>query len=307
MDLLVKRSCSICTNPCSRAVNPYRGICLVRFYNAHMANKKLKFPYPVLLAEAAGTGLLLLVGLSFVILDFGSGSPVLNWLPDPAVRRLVTGFLFGATGGLIAVSPLGKLSGAHLNPVVTFAFWVQDKLQTHMMAAYILVQFAGAALGSLPLLLWGSMGRSVNFGATIPGGGYSTAVVLSGEALCTGAMILGLFFFLSRQSLRRFTPLLFPFLYAILVFLEAPISGTSTNPARSFGPALLASAWQGWWIYWLGPLVGTLLALVLIRSNWLGVMEVEVAKLYHFGHDPYKVFHWLDELEDEVESVENEL
>jgi aquaporin Z len=268
-----------------------------------MADKKLKFPYPVLFAEAAGTGLLLLVGLSFVILDFGKGSPVLKWLPDPALRRLVTGFLFGTTGGLIAVSPLGKLSGAHLNPVVTFAFWVQDKLQTHMMAGYILMQFAGAALGSLPLLLWGQMGLSISFGATLPGEGYSTAVVLGGEALATAAMIVNLFFFLSHQNLRRFTPMLFPFLYAILVFLEAPISGTSTNPARSFGPALAADAWQGWWIYWLGPLIGTLLALMLIRSNWLGVLEIEVAKLYHFEHDPYKVFHWLDELEHKVESL----
>lgn len=272
-----------------------------------MAEKKAKFPYPVLLAESAGTGLLLLVGLSFVILDFGAGSPVLSWLPDPGVRRLLTGFLFGATGGLIAISPLGKLSGAHLNPVVTFAFWAQGKLQTHMMAAYVLVQFAGAALGSLPLLLWGRIGSSVAFGATVPGEGYSTVVALVGEVVATGVMIVLLFFFLSRQRLRRFTPLLFPFLYAILVFLEAPLSGTSTNPARSFGPSLLAGVWQAWWIYWVGPLLGTFLALALVRSNWLGVLEVEVAKLYHFEHDPYKVFRWLDDLADEVESFEEQL
>ena len=270
-----------------------------------MAKKSVKFPFPILLAEATGTGLLLLAGLSFVILNFGAGSPVLKWIPDPGLRRLITGFLFGTTGGLIAVSPLGKLSGAHLNPVVTFAFWVQGKLQTHMMAGYILVQFVGAALGSLPLLFWGQMGSSVDFGATVPSVGYSILVVLIGEILTTAAMILGLFFFLSHSRLRRFTPLLFPFLYAIMVFLEAPISGTSTNPARSFGPSLVAGVWQGWWVYWLGPLLGTLFALALIRSNWLGVLEVDVAKLYHFEHDPYKVFHWLEEVAEEVDPLEN--
>jgi aquaporin Z len=272
-----------------------------------MGEKKAKLPYPVLLAEAAGTGLLLLLGLSFVILNFGLGSPVIKWIPDSGLRRLITGFLFGTTGGLIAVSPLGKLSGAHLNPVVTFAFWVQGKLQTYMMVSYILVQLAGAALGSLPLLLWGKLGSSVAFGATTPGAGYSTAIVLMGEVLTTGAMILGLFFFLSHRRLRRFTPLLFPFLYAVMVFLEAPISGTSTNPARSFGPALVAGVWQGWWIYWLGPILGTSCALALIRSNWLGVLEVEVAKLYHFDYDPFKVFHWLNEFAKDVESVEKRL
>jgi aquaporin Z len=270
-----------------------------------MAEKSVKFPLPILLAEATGTGLLLLAGLSFVILDFGAGSPVLKWIPDPGLRRLITGFLFGTTGGLIAVSPLGKLSGAHLNPMVTFAFWVQGKLQTHMMVGYILVQFAGAALGSLPLLLWGQMGSSVDFGATVHGVGYSTLVVLIGEILTTGAMILGLFFFLSHSRLRSFTPLLFPFLYAVMVFLEAPISGTSTNPARSFGPSLVAGVWQGWWVYWLGPLLGTLFALALIRSNWLGALEVDVAKLYHFEHDPYKVFHWLEEVAEEVDPLED--
>jgi aquaporin Z len=51
---------------------------------------------------------------------------------------------------------------------------------------------------------------------------------------------------------RPFTPAMFPFLYAVMVYLEAPISGTSTNPARSFGPAIVSGQWQGWWIYWLG-------------------------------------------------------
>jgi hypothetical protein len=65
-----------------------------------------------------------------------------------------------------------------------------------------------------------------------------------------------------RRSLTAFVSdaALFPFLYAIMVWLEAPISGTSTNPARSLGPAGISGEWQGWWIYWLGPLIGAVSA-----------------------------------------------
>jgi aquaporin Z len=106
----------------------------------------------------------------------------------------------------------------------------------------------------------------------------------------TSALIVGLMLFLRHKQLRPFTPALFPFLYALMVFVEAPVSGTSTNPARSLGPALISGVWHDWWIYWLGPLLGTVLGIVLYRFTGLGCLTIEVAKLYHFGHDRYGVF-----------------
>ena len=66
-----------------------------------------------------------------------------------------------------------------------------------------------------------------------------------------------------------------------MVYVEAPISGTSTNPARSLGPSIVSGQWQGWWIYWVGPVIGTFLALILCTA--LAVRK-EVAKLYHFDN-----------------------
>ena len=85
------------------------------------------------------------------------------------------------------------------------------------------------ALGALPLLAWGSMGRSVAFGATLPGEGYPVGTVLLGEVVTTFALVAGLCVFLGFRRLRPFTPALFPFLYAFMVWAEAPISGTSTE------------------------------------------------------------------------------
>ena len=249
-----------------------------------------RIPPAVFFSELIGTALLLGVGLSFVIADFGTGSPVLRLLPDPGFRRLLTGFLFGTTGALIAVSPIGKYSGARRNPVVTLAFWLLGKMQTGCAESYVAAQLIGAILGSLPLLIWGAMGQSVQFGATTPGAAYGNAMALWGETATTFALIIGLFLFLRHARLRIFTPLLFPFLYAFMVYVEAPVSGTSTNPARSLGPSLISGNWQGWWVYWVGPILGTVLAVALYRQTWLRKLEIDVAKLFYFKHDPHGIF-----------------
>jgi len=234
------------------------------------------------LAELIGTALLVLVGLSLVIFMFGPGSPIAKLIPNEAVRRLITGFLFGSTGALIAISHVGKISGAHINPAVSLGFHLMGKLDRDLTAGYIVAQLIGAALGGLPLLAWGSMGRSVAYGATTPGVGFSTIAALAGEVITTFAMVSLLCVFLGFRSLRHFTPAIFPPLYGVMVWLEAPISGTSTNPARSFGPSMISGVWQGWWIYWVGPMMGMLLAIVACSAL---ANRIEVAKLYHFDID----------------------
>jgi aquaporin Z len=250
----------------------------------------MKHLWTLFLAEFIGTALLVAVGVSVVILDFGKGSPVAALLPDPGLRRLITGFLFGATGASIAISPVGKTSGAHINPVVTLAFWIKGKMTAPHALGYVVSQLAGGIAGALPLLAWGRMGAGMDYGGTFPGTGFTILQATLGEVVTTFGLIAGLFLFLGHARLRAYTPLLFPFLYAVMVYLEAPVSGTSTNPARSIGPSLMAGNWHGWWIYWLGPLLGTFVALGFSQISWMQRFEIEVAKVYHFEHDPHGVF-----------------
>lgn len=250
----------------------------------------MKNLWTLFVSEFVGTALLVGVGVSIVILDFGAGSPVATLIPDPGLRRLITGFLFGATGASIAVSWVGKTSGAHINPVVTLAFWMKGKMSKPHALGYVIAQLAGGLAGALPLLAWGHMGGSIQYGGTFPGTGYTVLQATLGEVITTFGLITGLFLFLGHSRLRSYTPLLFPFLYALMVYVEAPISGTSTNPARSIGPSLVAGDWHGWWVYWAGPLLGTLLALAIGQLSLLRRFEVEVAKIYHFEHDPHGIF-----------------
>jgi aquaporin Z len=242
----------------------------------------LKYRSKFFISEFIGTALLLLVGLSVVIFMFGPGSPMAQLIPSVKVRQVITGFLFGATGASIALSPVGKVSGAHINPAVTMVFWLFRKIEGRLAVTYILAQLTGAIIGCLPLLFWGQMGRSIYFGGTFPGESYSIQTALLGEVITTFTMVSLLVIFIGFRQIRQFTPYMFPILYAIMVPLEADISGISTNPARSLGPAVIAGNWTGWWIYWIGPLAGALLASLACS---LLAKRVTIAKLYHFDSE----------------------
>ena len=236
----------------------------------------------LLISEAIGTGCLLFFGLSIVIFNWRDGSPVASWIPSEGLRRLITGFLFGSVGCLVTLSPVGKISGAHINPVVSMAFWLRGKMRASTMIGYILSQMIGAVLGCLPLLLWGPSGRSIQYGLTMPWNNGLLSALL-GEVLTTAGLIFYLYIFIGRKKLRNYTPYGIPVLYSLMTWIEAPISGCSTNPARSFGPAIVASNFSYYWIYWIGPVYGMLIITWVFRVRRMRrVFKMEAARLsYH--------------------------
>lgn len=230
-------------------------------------------------AEALGTALLVAVGLSIVIAIFAPGGVIATMLPSAACRRVLAGACFGTVGALIAISPLGRISGAHINPAVSLAFWLEDKLAWRDLFGYVLAQMLGALMGAVPLLLWGQTGRELDFGATLVGGGVWPGWAFAGELVATLALVLAIFITASHERTRALTPWTIPPLFAWLVWWEAPLSGASANPARSFGPAVISAVWSDFWIYLVAPLVGAALAVGLLRLEWLGHHRVAVARV----------------------------
>ena len=218
------------------------------------------------LSEAIGTALLVSIGLSIVIFNEGHASPLANLLPSEAARRALTGLLFGTNGDDHCT--LARRAGQWRphQPHGEFGLLVRKDAPGPNRGSLHHSQMIGAVLGALPLLAWDFMGRSISYGATKPGAGpHGDALAVLGEVITTFFLIILLLSFIGHRRLRRFTPLLFPPLYCIMLWLEAPWSGASTNPARSLGPDVIALDARHYWIYWLGPVLGTLLAFTARR------------------------------------------
>ena len=233
-------------------------------------------------AELLGTAFNIFVGLSAVVFDFGKGLPMEQLIPNHSTRLLITGLIFAGSGSVFAISPLGKLSGAHINPSVTLAFWAQRKMHRQDVVGYIIGQFIGATLGAgLLAMVWGSYAASVNNAMTQPGAGYPLWYVFLAEVCITFLLVLSIFIFVSHDRLMRWTPLMTWLMVATMVWLEAPISGASLNPARSFGPALVTRLWQDQWIYFIAPPLGSMLAVGAFRLMTFGKRQILTGKLFH--------------------------
>ncbi|MHB8618168.1 MAG: MIP/aquaporin family protein [Chloroflexota bacterium] len=231
--------------------------------------------------ELAGTAILLLGGLSAVTLDFGRGSPMPGLVPSGSLRLLLTGALFAATGSLVAISPLGRCSGAHLNPAVTVGFWLTRHVHAHDLAGYLVAQFLGALLGTALLtIIWGPMAASIHDGLTQPRPGLGDAAAVGIEALMTALLLLTIFAFVARAKTMHWTPLAVWAVVTLLVWKGAPLTGTSLNPARSLGPAAVTLTFTSLWVYFVGPVAGAMLAAFLVHL-YPHTLRPVTAKLFH--------------------------
>lgn len=182
------------------------------------------------------------------------------------MRLLLTGVLVGGCVSLIVISPLGRLSGAHINPAVTLAFRIVGRVSGHDLFGYLFAQLLGAAAGALVFrLLWGSVALSVDGGVTHPA--VSTLGAVAIEAGMTALLVALIFVFVSRERLARWTPLMLWPLIGVLVWQGSEYTGTSLNPARSAGPALAFSDFADLWLYMVAPAGGALAVAALWRRR----------------------------------------
>jgi aquaporin Z len=236
------------------------------------------------LSEFAGTFFMMLIGISAITLNFGT-SFMQEAIHSFSVRLLLTGVLFAGGATLVVYSPIGRISGAHLNPAITLAFFLEKKLKKRDLFMYPLMQISGSIIAALvSLLIWSDSARAVKVGMTFPGAGYNIFFVFFLEVFITFLLVSLVFFFLHRKILTKFTGLAAGSLFVIIVFFTAPISGPSLNPARSIGPAVVALNFAFLWLYIAAPLCGSLLAVAIHRA--LPFLHPPLcAKLNHKEHD----------------------
>ena len=154
---------------------------------------------------------------------------------------------------------MGAVSGAHLNPGVSLAFAMRGDFPWKRVPGYIVIQLIGATLACL--FLDAVFGDVQHLGATLPGPGYANWQALVMEIVLTATLVSVILGTASAaQSVGPIAALGVGGYIALAGLWSAPVSGTSMNPARSFGPALVSGDFSSYWVYALGPVAGAIIA-----------------------------------------------
>ena len=224
-----------------------------------------------IVAELLGTGLLVYFGVGVATLSFGFGTTGSSFAAGVVATALAFGLVL-----LVLAYVLGPISGCHINPAVTIGAWLSGRVPLRDALGYWAAQFIGGILGAL--LLWATFSCSPLYSRSKTGlgtngwGAASHIHINAGGAFLIEVIMTAVFVFAvlgatSKTSNAATAGIIIGFSLTVVHFIGIPITGTSVNPARSLGPALVVggTALSQVWLFIVAPLVGGALAAGLHR------------------------------------------
>ena len=207
-----------------------------------------------LIAEAIGP---------FALVFFGAGSIVLA-SGNANIGLIEIAFAHGLAIA-VTTSALGHISGGHFNPAVTAGLWVTRRISTPSAIGYVLAQVAGGILGAVALTVLYPEGlrEASNLGTPALGPGIDFGKAVGIEVVLTFFLVMVVFgTFVDRRSdnVANVGGLAIGLSFTVASLAAYPLTGAVMNPARAFGPALLAGEWENQLVWWIGPVIGGVLA-----------------------------------------------
>jgi aquaporin Z len=229
-------------------------------------------------------------GLAMVMFVSGAITAVIepNFQNDwPGIaRRAVEAVFIAGTVVVLIYSPWGKRSGAHFNPAVTLTFYMLGRIAAWDAVSYVVCQFIGGVVGILVAgFVCGELLRQppALWIVTQPGP-YGVAAAFAGEFGIAFLLMTTVLVVSGHPRVERYTGLCAGLLVFNYILFEAPISGFSMNPARSFASAVVAHSWVAFWIYCTAPPAGMLAAAFVHHVGWRNIFghpRRACAKLHH--------------------------
>ncbi len=219
-------------------------------------------PWKPLLAEVIGT---------FTLVFAGAGAIIADQMTKGGVGLLGIALAHGLAIAVM-VSALGVVSGGHFNPAVTCGFLAARRMNVGRGIAYILAQLVGATLGALVLrsAYPAAAAEAVHLGAPALAAGISTGAGILLEAIGTFFLVTVIFGTVVHPQAPRIGGLAIGLVITMDILAFGPLTGAAVNPARAFGPALVAGAWADQLVYWVGPIVGGAVAGWLYSGAYIG-------------------------------------
>ncbi len=217
-----------------------------------------------LLAEFIGTFTLIFIGAGSICVDqyvHVSGGSGIGLLAIAAAHGLAIG---------IMVTAIGHISGGHLNPAVTIGFWVTKKISTLDALSYWVSQLAGATLAAylLTVVMPESIWRAVGLGTPDLATDFTRFHGIVLEAITTFLLVFVVFATAAdpKGAFNKIAGFAIGLTITMDILASGPFTGAAMNPARAFGPALVAHHWTNHGVYWVGPLIGGVVAGWLYNS-----------------------------------------
>jgi len=218
------------------------------------------------LAEFIAVLLFVFLGPGAVVSALSLSGGVLNAASVVAIA--------GAFGLAIAllVTATAPISGGHINPAVTFAVVMNGKMSVTKGCMYWAGQLVGAILGALLLAAVIPDAIQGNLGANALAEGVSSSAGFLLEAVLTFAFVFVVFATaIDPKGMRHLAPVAIGLAILVGHLVAVPFTGTSMNPARSLGPAVVADVWTEHWVFWVGPLVGSGLAALVYKYAFMRI------------------------------------
>jgi aquaporin Z len=228
----------------------------------------IKLNWKTYLMEAICLGIFMISASVFATLLEYPESPVRVAIPNNFIRLCLMGVAMGGTAMVINYSPMGRLSGAHMNPAVTLTFVGLGKMKFTDAVFYLIFQLAGGMVAvELMAMLIGAPFREehVNYVVTIPGRpGVATAFLL--ELMMAFAMMLMVLVTSNQKKFASYTGVIAGIFVMAYVILSGPISGFSINPTRTIASAVPSGVYTSFWIYMIAPFIGMFSAAGLYKA-----------------------------------------
>lgn len=222
---------------------------------------QVQAPWKPLLAEVIGT---------FTLIFAGAGAIIANQVTHGGVGVFGIALAHGLAIGVM-VSALGAISGGHFNPAVTCGFVAAGRMPLGRAIQYVIAQLAGATLAALALVAAYPSGPAalVRLGTPSLAPGLATTAGILLEAIGAFFLVMVVFGTAVNPAAPRLGGLAIGLTITMDILAFGPLTGAAVNPARAFGPALVAGAWQNQLVYWIGPLLGGGLAGALYDGAYL--------------------------------------
>jgi aquaporin Z len=246
---------------------------------------KLQLTHPMIrfwhyLCEFLATFIFLFVGSLVIAVFFGLPALKESFLTTE-MRIISVVLIFILTSLVIIYSPLGKISGAHMNPAISFAFWMEKHLDTLDLVFYILMQVAAAILATyLVVILIPEPSIATKLGIPAPISEHRILIEFASEVFATGVLVSLLFFFLSEEVLVKYTGVLMGCYIFFIKLISIDAVSLNLSPAKYVGAATIFHNFNHAWIYTSGPILGAFLAVILHRS-WNLLKRPKYFRLNH--------------------------